>query len=276
MGFNFDTAKTDERLSLLRQYLETEVLSNGVFVCKHHSACKQSHNGPFHEGQLHHLGRHYDVVENGVPLRVVVVGQEYGAADSCVSLDERYDQLRCCGYYKRFKKTGTCEGRNPHMKGTTSVLRLLFGGNLGADYESELLHFEDGTSCHIFDAFSLVNYLLCAAHENGSTSRGKSSSVMKSNCGSHFRPVLEILEPTVIIVQGKGIWGWVRKSFDKLDVIQGELYRGHIGKTQSFVVSFTHPSTPDKKHNWGINEQTPYLQEVVLPTISKMRSLLFD
>lgn len=276
MTFKYDTANTTERFSLLRQYLETKVLSDGDFICKHYSACKLSHNGPFHEGQLHHLGRYYDIIENGVSLRVVVVGQEYGAADSCISIDARYNQLRKCGHDLRFKKTGTHAGRNPHMKGTTSILRVLFGGNLGTDYESEFLHFEDGTSCHMFDAFSLVNYLLCAAHENGSTSRGKSSRIMKLNCGSHFRPVLEILEPTVIIVQGKGIWSWVRKTFDKLDAIQGELYRGQISGTQSLVASFTHPSTPTLKHNWGITEQTPYLQEVVLPTIKQMRSLLFS
>jgi hypothetical protein len=276
MAFKYDATRTVERLGLLKQYLETEVLSDADFICKHYLTCLHSHNGPFYEGQLHHLGRYYDIIENGIALRAVVVGQEYGAADSRISIDARYNQLRRCGCDLRFKKTDTHAGRNPHMKGTTSALRLLFGGNPGADYESEFLDFEDGTSCHIFDAFSLVNYLLCAAHAMGSISRGDSSRIMKKNCGSHFRAVLEILEPTVIIVQGKGIWHWVRNSFDKLEAIQGELYRGQISGTQSLVASFTHPSSPRNKHNWGVNEHTSYLLEVVSPTIKQMRSLLFQ
>ena len=79
----------------------------------------------------------------------------------------------------------------------------------------------------------------------------------------------------MLIVQGKGIWDWVSKSFDKLYAIEGEVYRGQINGTQSLIASFTHPSTANHKQNWGINEQTPYLREVVLPTIIKMRSLLF-
>ncbi len=150
MGFRCEVAKTEERRKRLEQYLEAEVLSpGGDFICKYYSVCKQSHNGPFYEGQLHHLGRYYDIIENGVPLRVVVVGQEHGGSRPRISMDERYDEIIRCGLDRRFKKTDTHPGRNPHMKGTTSVLRVLFGGNLGTDYESEFLHFEDGTSCHI-------------------------------------------------------------------------------------------------------------------------------
>jgi hypothetical protein len=275
MAFTYDKAATARRWRALSQYLETQVLGEDDFVCKHYAACRQSHPGPFHEGQLHHLGRYYDVLENGIPLRIVVVGQEYGAATARISLAARCAELATCGQDLRFRKTGTYPGRNPHMKGTTSVLRLLFGGEPGTDHASEFVHFEDGTSCHLFDAFSLVNYLLCAAHETGSTSRGKSSRIMKANCGSHFRPVLEILEPTVLIVQGKGIWRWVRGAFDRLDAVQGQLYCGRINGMSSLVASFTHPSTGNYRYNWGVNEQTPYLQEVVRPTIAHLRSLVF-
>lgn len=279
MAFQSDIALTEKRRERLAKYLGSHVLDEQEkFVCIHCNECKSSHcgRGSFSEGQLPHLGRHYDIEENKVPLRVVVVGQEYGADRSKISLDVQYKEMLECGHDKRFTKTAGHRVRNPHMRGTTSVLRLLFGGNLGTGHKSEFLHFIDQTSCHLFDAFALVNYLLCAAHASGSTALGNSTRIMKQNCGSHFRQVLEILEPTVIVVQGKGIWKWVCKCFDDIKPIEGVLYRGQIGKAQPLVASFTHPSARSKYYNWGTNEKTPYLKETVLPTVHRIRQLLFE
>ena len=119
------------------------------------------------------------------------------------------------GLGSRFTKQQGYEVRNPHMKGTTSALRLIFGIPLGTDHNSEFLLIE-GKRVHIFDAFALVNYLLCSAVPEG-TRNGKATPTMMSNCHGHFRMVMNILEPSVIIVQGKGFWEKsIRQSFDSV------------------------------------------------------------
>ncbi len=71
----------------------------------------------------------------------------------------------------RFKAGGDYQARNPHMRGTANVLRLLFGIPLGADHNSEFMMIE-GERIHIFDAFALVNYLLCSAVSADGRMRG--------------------------------------------------------------------------------------------------------
>jgi hypothetical protein len=80
------------------------------------------------------------------------------------------------------------------------VLKLLFRKYLGTDSNSEHLTFSNGKSCHIFDAFSFVNYSLCLALKKDQSRARNSTSIMKTNCQQHFRKVLEILEPNIIIV----------------------------------------------------------------------------
>ncbi len=55
--------------------------------------------------------------------------------------------------------------------------------------------------------FALVNRLLCAAHLAG-TSTGKSTKTMLNNCERHFQATLEILEPTIVVIQGIKVWKW--------------------------------------------------------------------
>jgi hypothetical protein len=210
---------------------------------------------------------------DGAALRIVVVGQEYGAEDAPVSLKERYDSIIDCGVGRRFKREGMYKPLNPHMKGTTSVLRLLFGIPLGVDHESEYIRFEDGLQCHIFDAFALVNYLLCSAVKPGST-RGYSTTTMKQNCLPHFRQALEILEPTVIVVQGIGFWPWVRRAFDTVEPLDDVLHRVRVGSQEALLGAFSHPSAPSS-YNWGRNERTPYLCDTVRPTVERIRQELF-
>lgn len=67
------------------------------------------------------------------------------------------------GLKSRYYAGGGHPGRNPHMRGTTSALRILFGNGLGADWEGEFVTTVNGERFHVFDAFALVNVLLCSA-----------------------------------------------------------------------------------------------------------------
>ena len=156
-----DTERTTRRIQRLQEYVHQHLVANGHFVCKHLPECRASSQNPdaFYEGQMSYVGQHYDLTVDGRELRIVVVGQEYGSWDRCVDLEGRtrmIDRSRA----RRFK------GRNPHMQGTTSLLRLLLGRHTGRDWEGEVLRFADALPVgHIFDGFALVNFLLVLGTE---------------------------------------------------------------------------------------------------------------
>jgi uracil-DNA glycosylase len=158
------------------------------------------------------------------------------------------------------------------MRGTTSVLRLLFGLPLSTEHNSEFLVI-DGERHHLFDSFALVNYLLCSAIPANGRMQGLATPTMKKNCGEHFREAICILEPLVIVVQGKTFWPWVRSAFDDVRHEEHEVYTARVASMQSFIAAFTHPSAPFP-HNWGTNDQTPYLLQTVAPSIAWIRHQL--
>jgi hypothetical protein len=240
-----------------------EVLAGDRFVCRSYAACRTSGPPVFVPGQLSHVGRHYDLEDENGSLRIVVVGQEYGSGDEHVSLADRRETILGSAA-ARFS------GRNPHMRGTTSLLRLLHGREPGDDDDGERLL--DG---HLFDGFALVNYLLCSAlskprpdNPMGSGS-GASSYEMRRNCGRHFIRTLEILEPDVVVAQGIGVRGWMGEALGlpyRRDVIE----KVRFGARSFDLLSFSHPSARGD-YAWGRSVRLKYLLEVVQPTVLDYR-----
>jgi hypothetical protein len=273
--YNIRTSPRDTvaRKEGVASYLGTHVMGESGFICGDQRVCRASCDGAFHEGQLHHIGQHYDAYIDDQPFRVVVVGQEYGHPPALVGLKARERMILSSALEHRFVGHDGLPGRNPHMRGTTSLLRLLYGGPPGEDYEGEWITTVDGTKLHVFEAFALVNYLLCSATPEGS-SRGQSTRVMKTNCAEHFRRVLEILSPTVLICQGKGFSSWVSKALGGCPIdSEHPLFRFSIGGTQAVGAILNHPSTPRWAHSWG-SIKAPYLRQTVLPTINAIRQEL--
>jgi hypothetical protein len=216
---------------------------------------------------LSHIGRHYDLEIDGRPVRVVIAAQEYGTGERSCGLTQR-SQMVADSAWAGFR------GRNPHMKGTTSKLRLLFGREPGIDLEGE--HLLDG---HIFDGFALVNYLLCTSltesrgNYDGGAGKGNSSSTMRRNCGGHFSRTLEILEPTIIIVQGQGVRRWLAGAL-RLPAQGSMVERAEIGGRQVTVATFDHPSAGGKSGYWGNSPISRYLREMVTPAIREIARTL--
>lgn len=277
-AFEADAARTACRTAALASYFESNVATAGAFICPSAVPCKCSHDGDFYPAQLHHVGKHYDLVRGGKALRIVVVGQEYGHAPAFVSLTARSEMVvgnsgdRC-----RFKADGRLPARNPHMRGCTSLLRLIFGVGLGADREGEFLSI-DGEPVHIFECFALVNFLLCSAVPTPAVAvvakrlagkPGRSTRIMQTNCATHFRAALEILEPTLVIAQGYGVREWMARAYglparrphDGVEQVQ-------IGGAVTTLLSFSHPSAHGAL-NWGVNERTSYLLNTVAPRIER-------
>ena len=257
-----DPQKTQERIARLDEYIREDLLSDGKFICCSFEQCRASRSGfPFFEGQMSHVGKHYDLDVDERPMRIVIVGQECGHGPNCIDRSTRSSIIVEGSGVGGFNK------RNPHMKGTTSILRLLLKREVGDDSEGEAL--VDG---HIFDGFALINFLLCTAltkprrKEAFGGDKGNSSPTMRQNCARHFLRTLEILEPTVIVTQGIGIrrWledtlGWKRKDA-RAETIE-------VGGNQVYLLTFAHPSAGGRYGFWGNSLRSSYLKDTVAPTI---------
>jgi len=200
-SFTSDPRRTAERIQLLQAYMEQEVLADD-FLCVAYAACRdaaESNGAQFHKGQLSHVGRHYDLAIGGHPLRVVVTGPEYAQAVESVKLEHRYEMIH------GRSGLGGFSARSTHMRGTTFALRLLLllRGAIN-DPDDEWLAPAVGDRFHLFDAFALVNALLCSAIDPA-TLGGRSTPEMQLNCLRHFVATLDILEPTVVVLQGQSI-----------------------------------------------------------------------
>ena len=154
------------------------------------------------------------------------------------------------------------------MRGTTSALRVLFGKDLGADYEGELIHPANGKPFHIFDGFALVNRLLCFAGPPNSR-QGRATPTMVSNCASHFNETISILKPTILILQGHNVTNWTKKVTALVPhrTYSQYLYEARLGHQHRVLVCcFSHPSAR-LELRWGDSLNAPYLTDVVVPTL---------
>ncbi|HRW08393.1 MAG TPA: hypothetical protein P5121_24990 [Caldilineaceae bacterium] len=270
-----DGTATAQRFARLTAYYHAHVMQADDFRCRHCAACKASYtseSGHYAAGQLNAPGTHYDLTVAGKPLRIVVVGQESGAGVAHLDMADRRAAIAHTAAEQRFVAESGHKARTQHMKGITNVLRLLFGKGLGTDYAGELITLADGSQVHLLHCFALVNYLLCSAHSTKRSKRGESTATMRRNCNEHFRATLEILEPTVVIVEGKAIWPHVRRAFDDIVVVEEPIFRAKLGAREMFVISLTHPSSMHP-HNWGVNHNTIYLLNTVAPAIQRFRIL---
>ena len=258
-SITFDELATRARIEHLDAYMHREVMHDDRFTCASESACRSSvsHGCSFHPGQMSHIGTHYDAAIDDVHLRVVIIGMSYGTDHELVSLDARREMV--LGVARPGRTL------NPHMKGTVLALRAAFGLPTGdLDVGNEYLG-EPRPENHLFNAFALVNCLLCSARKEGKKDHG--TQAMRTACRRHLLATVGILEPSMIIVQGQ----------PPLRVL-GRLIRwdeGHVlGRldvegTSSVVCAFAHPSARGSL-GWS-SPARPYFREVVLPAIAEAR-----
>jgi hypothetical protein len=272
-----DPARTALRVAALGAYFRGDVLDGKTFCCRHQAACRRSYAGPLLDGQLPHVGAHFDLFLNGVPCRIVVVGQEYGHGPAAVSLADRHEMIRASGADRRFVAEDGFPARNPHMRGTTSLLRLLLGHSLGSDHLGEFVQVSH-EPVHVFEAFALANFFLCSAVLDPDPAvfhggqHGRSTPVMREGCAEHFRAALTLLQPTILIAQGRAVRRWLDLVLDEAEPAHETLplERVRIGESWALLASFVHPSAPTRD-NWGANASQPYLVDTVAPTIAALQ-----
>ena len=86
-------------------------------------------------------------------------GVRHGPAH--VSLRERAEMILSLRSSAPFLRRGRLPARNPHMRGTTSLLRCCWAASPGR-YAGEFIDLA-GAPVHVFEMFALVNFLLCSA-----------------------------------------------------------------------------------------------------------------
>jgi hypothetical protein len=283
MVIEVDLNATRNRVKRLRRFVESNLLNQQGFVCSLYEQCRNSRRSgdTFREGTMSHVGRNFDLRLDGRPLRIVVVGQESGLPKnpklaglvSQVSLDERYLQVHNdAGLARRYYKDAEHLGRNPHMRGTTSALRLVLGQGLGSDHDGEFVQPARGRPFHIFDGFALVNRLLCSAGPVGS-SQGRPTRTMIKNCASHFAATMAILQPTLVISQGNKAGRGVDELFPPDQPHGPYLHETHTDYGRVLVCRLSHPSAHGPLR-WGDRLDAPYLVDVVAPTLMEASSLI--
>ena len=270
-----DLHGTRRRCARLDRYVAQNLLDDGAFLCPHFKECRRSRRpgDAFREGVMSHVGRRFDLRIGGRPLRIVVVGQESGWAKAPalrrrVSLESRSWAVHdWTGIERRYYADDEHAARNPHMRGTTSALRTVFGKGLGTDHEDEFVRPSNGRAFHIFDGFALVNRLLCSAGPRGS-SDGHPTKTMLGNCEEHFRATMSILQPTLVILQGKKVDVSTRSTFERTHSYSQELHEAVFEGERLLVCAFSHPSAHGALR-WGDSLTAPYLNDVVVPTLKK-------
>jgi hypothetical protein len=275
-----DPAATARRREALKAYMDEHVLGPAGFCCSSYADCRVSTLAydRFFEGQLSHVGHHYALNLCRRPLSIVLVGQEIAAPPkgvdrSHITLDQRYSRVYDhIGLQRRYYADRTHEARNPHMRGTTSALRIIFGKGLGAGWEQEFLQTTTGEQFHLFDAFCLVNVLLCS-NFRADSNNGASTKIMRRNCLRHFEATMAILEPTLLVLQGKGVQNWIAPVLGQMQDRAPHLAEAHLAGNRILVGGFSHPSARGGL-SWGNRLDSPYLREVIEPTLRLAVSLL--
>lgn len=269
-----DLPATRRRIGRLRRYVSRELLDDGEFVCRHYGECRRSRRrgDAFREGTMSHVGKHFDLYIDGRPLRVMVVGQESGwarvpAYRKRVSMEQRLAAVMGSGINRRYYADDEHQARNPHMRGTTSALRLIFGKGLGADWDEEWVRPANGRRFHIFDGFALVNRLLCSASPPTS-SQGRPTRTMLTSCLEHFEATLAILEPTLIVLQGGLVARSIAAALPVTRQRSDYLYETTFTGNRALVCAFSHPSAQGALR-WGDTLTSPYLNKVVAPTLRR-------
>lgn len=196
-----DESSAAARLNTLEQYYAGNVDDGQCLVCTSADACRRSMRigEEFVEGQLSHVGRCYDLLDAGRPLRIAIISKQVGGSlehgrnrgHEHVSVAERARQVETAKYGAR------PHPRTNHMVGTELALKVLLGVGDNDDPEVEVIGRD---RVHVFDCMALLNATLCS--RVGTDSSGQGSVTMFAKCRVHLAQSIDILQPNVILAEG--------------------------------------------------------------------------
>ena len=190
---------------------------------------------------------------------------ETGGSDGGISLENRRSQLQ-------ESAARPYSGRNPHMRGTISALRIIAGREPGSDRAGEWLDVGN-EKVHLFDTYAMANVRLCSATVKGTT-ESKATRTMTENCVEHLMETVRLLEPRLCIVQGISVAAALQSVGTEVERYSPNLARVRLGGQETLLANFSHPSAKRTEYHWGRLTTVPYLHEVVVPTLREARCQL--
>lgn len=266
--------KTKSRILLLEKYF------NSIEFKKEKEKLDSKNNIP--DGYeirnlLPHVGSKYDCVQlkNGNSFRIVIMGLE-ALDEKGYDIKKRTEQIQILAADEPFEK------RNPHMKGTTVLLKFILKDICGMDVEGESIK-----GNHIFKYFSLSNWYL-----HGCFLVGKNKAYRKlvkpEMAAKHFVETMKKLKPTLVILQGKSIYfgdAFTKYNMQSKDQYCWEYYSETCKDYIVFqptcdnilgfpVIRFLHPSQRGK--NRWISKDDKYFKDTIIPVLQKLFNLKKD
>ena len=183
------------------------------------------------------IGPNYD----NEPIKIMVVGQEdVGGAK----------EYTCC-------EPCTMEeaGYNPHYLRTFySVAQILLNDNDVPEGFSKK-HMSQSKFEDLRHSFALTNYYKCVFSDNANNSNISHSKIMERNCSENLIKEIEILEPDILIMQGKRhktFWNNINyeevPNTQKTICINNKnyeigLYKTTINGKTTYIVDSYHPTS---------------------------------
>ncbi len=224
------------------------------FICRHQEACKQSCAGSsLQAAEATRFGNFYALEVDGKPLRIVIAGISIGDAKG--KNRSYYNTIATAP--EKHPEFEQITGLNPHMKGTMLALQLLFGkqpyvNQFRPDDHNKLftVDIENVGTRNLLQCYTLANRLLCSVKDGDASDATRPA--MRLNCKAHTLAILKILDPTILILQGTGVWSSIIDS-----VIQEHLPNTPIHR-------FQHPARRWPSHN------SKYFKETVEPSLVPM------
>lgn len=231
-----------------------------------------------------HIGKYYDCLVNKnileTPFRLLVMGLE-ALDEKGISMEQRSAQILTEAAY--LKKS------NPYMKGTTLLLQYIIHELLGYDLtENEYIGDSNSIDNHIYNYFAQSNWHITGAFAG--SNKARRNKAMNEIAVENFIKQIEILEPSLVILQGKTIWlkhftinftdndeaRWVGLQQDKYpnDLPKSDNYSIYVpdnkNKFKTLVIKFVHPSDRGKKAHPWYKPNADYLEKIIKPVLAEV------
>ena len=281
--FTFDEKKTSERTKMLQRYYGANVSQDGHMCCKHYSVCSNDavrRHLDMNAGQFQHVGKKYDISNDGKELRLIISGISYGSMSNR-SMEERWQDVVVRGGCGERVSPAT---RTGHAIGTTNLLKYILlgsesiGRNNWADWSQEFIGTVGEPADHIFNMCAWANFLICCATEGGHET-DKTPVPFAYRCFPHYMETLRILEPNLVICQQrskdprKKYEGWFERCLEQLGMDRrcwsqenANWGRYKDGALEFIACNFYHPSVRNS-NNWSHTPEQYYFKNTIMPTL---------
>ncbi|MBK1668176.1 hypothetical protein CKO28_09015 [Rhodovibrio sodomensis] len=266
-GYELDRDGTERRTRAVEAYLTEHVLDSELNeLCGHAATCRSSTRHPYAYGLLPHVGQAFDLREQGQPMRILVVGLDWGGAEPQTMAQRRAEFDIIGAHAVRNPGPGDRRNLSPHLGGTEQALRTLLGMPEGTGPGTRDLPV-DGSPRNLYQCFAFMNRTLCSAAV-GTSSR--TTATMRRHCTTHLKEVIDRLEPTHIIFQGGAAGADIEALLPDTCAVQGDPDGARVYLHRHGVAYwFSHPEARGGR-SWNFG-RSRYFEDAVRPTLLEYR-----